>query len=134
MKDLFKKKEKEIIFKCEVCQFPLVQFNNHRKKKGICLACEKRVTKVFTDKMNSDYHTNIQELYHDNPLFSEDNNTNNYYTNKYKSSSSSYKPSSSSSKAPGSSSSVGKTDSKTTKPAVITLNMSIPNMDDLLDK
>jgi hypothetical protein len=137
--DIFKKKEKEIIFKCEVCQFPLVQFNNQRKKKGICLACEKRVTKVFTDKMHSDYHTNIQELYHDNPLFSEDNKTNYYYTDKYKASNSSsnYKPSSTSSKAPSSSS--GKTDSKTaskttSKPPVITLNMSIPNMDDLLDK
>jgi hypothetical protein len=134
--DLFKKKEKEIIFKCEVCQFPLVKFNNHRKKKGICLACEKRITKVFTEKMNSDYYTNIQELYHDNPLLSEENKSNNYYTNKYKSSNSinssnsNYTPSSSSTKAPVSS----KTDSKTTKPAIISLNMSIPNMDDLIEK
>ena len=136
--DIFKKKEKEIIFKCEVCQFPLVNFNNYRKKKGICLACEKRVTKVFTEKMNSDYHTNIQELYHDNPLLSEDNKTTNYYTNKYKASNSSnsnYKPSSASTKAPAQpiTTSLGKTDGKTTKPAVITLNMSIPNMDDLLN-
>ena len=135
--DLFKKKEKEIIFKCEVCQFPLVNFNNQRKKKGICLACEKRVTKVFTEKMNSDYYTNIQELYHDNPLLSEENKTTNYYTNKYKASNSSnYKPSSASTKAPvqPNTSSSGKTDIKTTKPAVISLNMSIPNMDDLIDK
>ena len=135
--DLFKKKEKEIIFKCEVCQFPLVNFNNHRKKKGICLACEKRVTKVFTEKMNSDYYTNIQELYHDNPLLSEENKSNNYYTNKYKSSNSSnYKPSSSSSKAPPVNSSSSNTDSKNTtkaKPSIISLNMSIPNMDDLLN-
>jgi hypothetical protein len=137
--DLFKKKEKEIIFKCEVCQFPLVQFNNHRKKKGICLACEKRVTKVFTEKMNNDYYTNIQELYHDNPLLSEENKTNNYYSNKYKSSnssnySSSYKPGSASSKAP--SILVDKSDGKTKskdKPSIISLNMSIPNMDDLLN-
>ena len=130
--DLFKKKEKEIIFKCEVCQFPLVNFNNYRKKKGICLACEKRVTKVFTEKMNSDYYTNIQELYHDNPLLSEENKSNNYYTNKYKSSNSNnsnYTPSSSSTKAPVSS----KIDSKITKPAIISLNMSMPNMDDLLN-
>ena len=135
--DIFKKKEKEIIFKCEVCQFPLVNFNNYRKKKGICLACEKRVTKVFTEKMNSDYYTNIQELYHDNPLLSEENKSNNYFTNKYKSSNSSnYKPSSASTKAPSqpNTSSVGNTDGKTTKPVIISLNMSIPNMDDLLDK
>ena len=95
--DIFKKKEKEIIFKCEVCSFPLVQFNNYRKKKGICLACEKRVTKVFTEKMDSDYYTNIQELYHDNPLLSEENKTSNYYkhknTNAY-TNNSTYKPSS----------------------------------------
>jgi len=139
--DLFKKKEKEIIFKCEVCQFPLVNFNNYRKKKGICLACEKRVTKVFTEKMNSDYYTNIQELYHDNPLLSEENKSNNYFTNKYKASNSSnsnnYKPSSSSTKAPlqSNTTSLGKSsDKNNTKPAVISLNMSIPNMDDLLDK
>ena len=138
--DLFKKKEKEIIFKCEVCQFPLVQFNNQRKKKGICLACEKRVTKVFTEKMNSDFYTNMQELYHDNPLLSEDNKTSNYYADKYKYShtnSSNYKSSSTSSKAPTqpNTSSIGKTDGKTTikpKPATISLNMSMPNIDDLL--
>jgi hypothetical protein len=128
--DIFKKKEKEIIFKCEVCNFPLVKFNNQRKKKGICLACEKRVTKVFTDKMNSDYYSNIQDLYHDNPLLSEENKMSNYYKNKYKSNNSSnYKPSSSSTKAPH------KTDVKNKdKPSIIPLNMTIPNMDDLLDK
>jgi hypothetical protein len=122
--DIFKKKEKEIIFKCDVCNFPLVQFNNQRKKKGICLACEKRVTKVFTEKMNSDYYNNIQELYNDNPLLSEDNKTNNYYKNK---DIGKYKPSSTSTKAPV------KSDSKL-KPVIIPLNMSIPNLDDLLNK
>ena len=128
--DIFKKKEKEIIFKCEVCQFPLVNFNNQRKKKGICLACEKRVTKVFTEKMNHDYYTNIQELYQDNPLLSEDNKTNNYYKDKNMYSGN-YKPSSASTKAPTS------IDTKTTtkvKTNIISLNMSIPNMDDLIDK
>ena len=61
-----------------------------------------------------------------------------YFTNKYKSSNSSnYKPSSVSTKAPSqpNTTSLGKSsDKNNTKPAIISLNMTIPNMDDLLDK
>jgi hypothetical protein len=56
--DIFKKKEKEIVFKCNICNFPLVQFNNQRKKKGTCLACEKKMSNLFTKNIEGEYYAN----------------------------------------------------------------------------
>ena len=124
--DIFKKKEKEIIFKCDICNFPLVQFNNQRKKKGTCLACEKKMSNVFTKNIESEYYDKVEALYNDNPLFSEENkyNNSNYYNYK---NGTKFKTRAPSTKSQGTSSSVG-------KPAIISLNMTIPNMDELLNK
>jgi len=124
--DIFKKKEKEIVFKCNICNFPLVQFNNQRKKKGTCLACEKKMSNLFTKNIEGEYYDKVKALYNDNPLLSEENkhNNNNYYNYN---NGTKYKPSSTSTKVQAQSSSVG-------KPVVISLNMTIPNMDDLIDK
>jgi hypothetical protein len=124
--EIFKKKEKEIIFKCNICNFPLVQFNNNRKKKGTCLACEKKMSNIFTKNIESQYYDKVEALYNDNPLLSEENkyNNSNYYNHK---NGTKFKPRVPSTKVQAPSSSVG-------KPAVISLNMSIPNMDDLIEK
>ena len=127
--DIFKKKEKEIVFKCNICNFPLVQFNNQRKKKGTCLACEKKISNLYTKNIEGEYYDKVKALYNDNPLLSEENklNNNNYYNYK---NGNKYKPSSTSTKAPTSSTNQtnGKTDKK---PVFIPLNMTIPNLDDL---
>jgi hypothetical protein len=135
--DIFKKKEKEIILLCEFCKFPLVKFNNTRKKKGTCLACEKKMNKVFNENIDNDYYNNIKVLYNDNPLLSDETKHINYTNN-----SSKYKPSSTSSKPPSylttnqSSQSEQKTDTvksqdKPKPKPIIKLNMKIPNIDDL---
>ena len=125
--DIFKKKEKEIVFKCNICSFPLVQFNNQRKKKGTCLACEKKIGNVFTKNIESEYYDKVQSLYNDNPLLSEENkhNYSNYYNYK---NGNKYKPSAPKVQDP--SSSVSNSSTKP-KPAIIHLNMTIPNLDDL---
>lgn len=124
--DIFKKKEKEIIFKCETCGFPLVKFNNTRKIKGVCLSCEKKMNKVFNQTIESQYYTNIQGLYNDNPLLSEANKEQNYYRNSGK-----YKPTTTYKKP---TTYTPSTASKTDTPKeIITLNMSIPNLDDLIN-
>ena len=124
--EIFKKKEKEIIFKCNICNFPLVQFNNNRKKKGTCLACEKKMSNIFTKNIESEYYDKVEALYNDNPLLSEENkyNNSNYYNHK---NGTKFKPRVPSTKVHAQSSSVG-------KPVVISLNMTIPNMDDLIEK
>lgn len=124
--EIFKKKEKEIIFKCNICNFPLVQFNNNRKKKGTCLACEKKMSNIFTKNIESEYYDKVEALYNDNPLLSEENkyNNSNYYNHK---NGTKFKPRVPSTKVQAQSSSVG-------KPVVISLNMTIPNMDDLIEK
>ena len=123
--EIFKKKEKEIIFKCDICNFPLVQFNNNRKKKGTCLSCERKMSNIFTKNIESQYYDKVEALYNDNPLFSEENkhNNSNYYNYK---NGTKYKPRAPSTKVQATSSSVG-------KPAVISLNMTLPNMDDLIN-
>ena len=130
--DIFKKKEKEIIFKCETCGFPLVKFNNTRKKKGICLSCEKKMNNVFNETIDGKFYTRIQGLYNDNPLLSEENKEANYYKNigntKFSSSSiSTYKK-------PNhyNSSQTSKEDKSKTKPETISLNLTLPKIDDLL--
>ena len=122
--DIFKKKEKEIILLCNICNFPLVKFNNNRKKKGICLACEKKMNRVFNENIETQFYTNMQGLYNNNPLLSEDRKQSNYYKDisKYKATSSSSKPSGNI---------INSSKEGIAKP-IIKLNMKTPNMDDLL--
>ena len=124
--DIFKKKEKEIIFKCQTCGFPLVKFNNPRKKKGICLSCEKKMSKVFTENIDAKFYTNIQGLYDNNPLLSEANKEQNYYRNSGK-----YKPTTTYKKP--STYNPSTTSKNDTPKETITLNMTIPNLDDLMN-
>jgi hypothetical protein len=124
--DIFKKKEKEIIFKCQTCGFPLVKFNNPRKKKGICLSCEKKMSKVFTENIDAKFYTNIQGLYDNNPLLSEANKEQNYYRNSGK-----YKPTTTYKKP--STYNPSTTSKNDTPKETITLNMTTPNLDDLMN-
>ena len=127
--DIFKKKEKEIIFKCDTCGFPLVKFNNTRKKKGICLSCEKKMNNVFNENIDSKFYSKIQDLYNDNPLLSEENKESNYYKNSGKSKySSTYKKQSD--YMPYQNSQENK--SKNNQP-IVSLNLTLPKIDDLLN-
>jgi len=124
--DIFKKKEKEIIFKCETCGFPLVKFNNTRKKKGICLSCEKKMNNVFNENIDGKFYTKIQGLYNDNPLLSEEHKEANYYKNTGKSKySSTYKKPNYS---------MPSQDNKfKNNEQIVSLNMSLPKIDDLIN-
>ena len=99
-----------------------MKFNNTRKKKGICLACEKKMSKVFSENVNGEFYSKIQGLYNDNPLLSEESKNSSYYKNphKYKSYNTYNKP---------------QTHLKDSKkePVIIDLNMSLPSLDDLIN-
>ena len=84
------------------------------------------MNKVFNQTIESQYYTNIQGLYNDNPLLSEANKEQNYYRNSGK-----YKPTTTYKKP---TTYTPSTASKTDTPKeIITLNMSIPNLDDLIN-
>ena len=87
---------------------------------------------VFNETIDGKFYTRIQGLYNDNPLLSEENKEANYYKNigntKFSSSSiSTYKK-------PNhyNSSQTSKEDKSKTKPETISLNLTLPKIDDLL--
>jgi len=142
--EIFKKKEKEAIFNCEICQFPLTKFMNGRKKKGICLACEKQMCRLSHEKEQVNYFSKLQDTYNDNPILSDDIKNTKYYNevSKYKKFDSKDKqnikvePSSASASA----SSIKYTNANTANTAnttnnipLIKLNMNIPDLEDLLE-
>jgi hypothetical protein len=84
--ELFKKKIKETIFKCEICDYPLNNFMNSRKKKSLCLTCEKNIIKISQNQVQEQYLHKLEKIYNDNPVLSEDIKKTNYYkeVSKYK--------------------------------------------------
>uniref|UniRef100_A0A6C0EZ20 Uncharacterized protein n=1 Tax=viral metagenome TaxID=1070528 RepID=A0A6C0EZ20_9ZZZZ len=128
--EIFKKKEKEAIFKCNICDFPLVKFNNNRKAKGTCLKCERQMVKISQEKQQDNFYSKLQDTYSDNPFLSEKGQKSNYYqeVSKYKNFD---KPKS------GNSNTNSNTKTNTnSKPdpstSMIQLNMSVPNISELI--
>jgi len=84
--NIFIKKKKEAIFVCSLCNFPLVKFKDSRKKKGLCLSCEKQTSKISFEKQEESFYNRLKETYNDNPILSDDIKHTNYYSevSKYK--------------------------------------------------
>ena len=84
--DIFIKKKKEFILTCTFCNFPLVNFKDSRKKKGLCISCEKQGNKFLFETHENNYIKELKETYSDNPFLNDNTNKTNYYTevNKYK--------------------------------------------------
>lgn len=78
--ELFKKQIQKTTFNCKYCGYPLIKFNNLRKKGGICLTCEKKLLNLSVEKDEQDYETQVKQLYKDNDLLAEhDINKSKYY-------------------------------------------------------
>ena len=118
--DMFKKKVKETVLYCTICDFPLVKFANSRKKTGICLACEKKMNNLSYEKVQSSYYNQLQEVYSDNPILSDDIHRPRHYKDIVK-----YKKKIESSKNKD----VNK--SASNEP-IIQLNMTIPDISELM--
>ena len=113
---------------CFLCKFPLVKFKNGRKAKGVCLSCEKQMSKISFEKQEDNYCNLLQNTYSDNPVLSDDIQHNKYYSEykKFdvnKNTTTNTKPKSSNKK---------NTDASQHIP-LIELNMSMPNLFDLVD-
>lgn len=130
--EMFKKKAKETVLTCDNCGFPLVNFSNGRKKAGVCLACEKKMNNLSYEKVQSSYYNQLQEVYSDNPLLSDDIHRPRHFkdVSKYKKKiASSYKPR----KDGGNDGDDcnGNDNNDKNKP-IIQLNMSMPDISDLM--
>ena len=118
--DMFKKKAKETVLYCTICDFPLVKFANSRKKTGICLACEKKMNNLSYEKVQSSYYNQLQEVYSDNPILSDDIHRPRHYKDIVK-----YKKKIESSKNKD-------VDKSASNEPIIQLNMTIPDISDLM--
>ena len=132
--EMFKKKAKETVLNCDNCGFPLVNFSNGRKKAGVCLACEKKMNNLSYEKVQSSYYNQLQEVYSDNPLLSDDIHRPRHFkdVSKYKKKiASSFKPRKDGSNDGTDGNGNDDCDSNDTKP-IIQLNMSMPDISDLM--
>ena len=131
--DIFIKKKADIILNCSICNFPLVKFKNGRKAKGLCLACEKQMSAFSYEKQEDEFCNKLQNRYSDNPVLSDDIKHTQH--TQYYSDSSKYKQYDSSSNASSNASSKKKnkdTPSVALQQPLIEVNMSMPNLFDLL--
>ena len=122
--EMFKKKAKETVLNCDICGFPLVKFANSRKKNGICLACEKKMSNMSYEKVQSSYYNQLQEVYSDNPLLSDDIHKPRHFKDvaKYKKAN---KPKEISKNGSGLDNGINST-------SIIKLNMSVPDLSEIL--
>jgi len=133
--DIFIKKKAEIIMTCGICKFPLVKFKNGRKSKGVCISCEKQMSKISFEKQEDNYCNLLQNTYSDNPVLSDDIQHNKYYSevskyNKFDVNTNTTNTTNTKSKF--NSSNKKNSDASTSLP-LIELNMSMPNLFDLVD-
>ena len=124
--EMFKKKAKQAILNCDNCGFPMVNFANSRKKAGICLACEKKMSNMSYEKVQSSYYNKLQEVYSENPLLSDDIHRPRHFKDVAK-----YKKKTNGSAAAKQKDSKGSNDSNTNIP-IIELDMSIPDISDVI--
>jgi hypothetical protein len=133
--DIFIKKKAEIILTCSICDFPLVKFKNGRKSKGICLACEKQMNRFSYEKQEDEFCNKLQNMYSDNPVLSDDIKHTKYYgdASKYKNyDTNSSSNSTANSTAYSKKNTVAPKSSSSPLP-LIELNMSMPNLFDLIE-
>jgi hypothetical protein len=63
--ELFMKKIKEATYNCRFCGYNLANMSNYKKKERICLACEKKISKIGFENIQSNYFKNLEEKTND---------------------------------------------------------------------
>ena len=120
--ELFLKITKKTLFTCKLCNYPLSSFSNNKKKDRYCLSCESRIMNVGYYDKQSEFINKLKETINEESVMKEDEFTSSKYFNEV----SQYKK-------------FDKTDNKSKSnrnidsTPIIHLNMTVPNLDDLLD-
>lgn len=58
--ELFKKKVKEATYNCKFCGYNLANMANYKKKERICLACQKRISKIGFETIQASYYKELE--------------------------------------------------------------------------
>ena len=122
--ELFKKTVKETIYMCKLCGFPMNKFSNSKKKQGYCMSCENRIIKSTFYTTQNEYITKLNDTIDDkSPLKKNEFTTSKYFSeiNKFKSL-----------KNVTDRESINDSGTKEDK-SIIKLNMSIPDISELID-
>lgn len=126
--DLFIKVLANTIYKCTYCGFPLNNFSNSKKKERICMACESRIVSSSYFSKRSEYINELKDTIDGASQLKKDEFVqSNYYSevSRYKS----FDGESSGAKSTHSKKS--STSTFNNKP-IINLNLSVPNIDELI--
>lgn len=111
--ELFNKVIAQTIFKCKICNYPLHNFGNSKKKEGFCLSCESKMINASYYSNQSAYYNELKNTIDNTSKLKQDEFT----TSKYYNEVSKYKKIN--------------TNTTSSKP-LIPLNMSIPDIKDLI--
>jgi len=116
------------IFKCKICNYPLSNFGNSKKKTGFCISCEHKIINSSFDSKQIEYIQELKKTTHEQN--SQDNkyidDTDNFQNTKYYNEISQFKSFKHHDKDKPNLAS--KFDNK----PIINLNMSVPDLEQLL--
>jgi hypothetical protein len=128
--ELFNKVINHTIFKCKICNYPLTNFSNAKKKTGFCISCENKIINSSFDSKQYEYIQELKKTTHEQT--SQDNkyihDTDDFQNTNYYNEISQFK-------------SFKHHDKDNTKPnlsnkfdnkPIINLNMSVPDLEQLL--
>lgn len=130
--DLFIKVITKTIYKCSYCDYPLSNFTNSKKKERICMACESKIMTSGYFEQRSKFMDQLSDTIDEASTLKKDEfKSSNYYNqvSQYKS----FDSSNGGFKAARTTTSESSNKTFNNKP-IITLNLTIPNIDDLISE
>jgi hypothetical protein len=127
--ELFNKIINHTIFKCKICGFPLSNFGNSKKKTGFCMSCEHKIINSSFDSKQYEYIQELKKTTHELEREQNSNhNTDDFTNTNYYNEISQFKSFKHHDKEILKSKQSSKFDDK----PIIKLNMSVPDLDQLL--
>ena len=127
--ELFNKVINHTIFKCKICNYPLSNFGNAKKKTGFCISCEHKIINSSFDSKQFEYIQELKKTTHEQTHAQDNkyiNDTDDFHNTNYYNEISQFKTFKHHDKDKPTLAS--KFDNK----PIINLNMSVPDLEQLL--
>jgi hypothetical protein len=128
--DLFIKVLAKTVYKCSYCEYPLSKFTNSKKKERICMACESKIMTSGYFEQRSRFIDQLSDTIDEASTLKQDEfKSSNYYSqvSQYKT----FNADDAGLKTSKKASSVSSKKTFNDKP-IITLNLTVPNIEDLI--
>jgi hypothetical protein len=127
--DIFQKVINQTTYICKLCNYPLSGFSNSKKKERYCMACESRIMNYGYYDKQTEFITELKETIDNSSSLRKDEfTTSNYYSEV-----SQYKNFDSSNTSKNNDNKTG-TGNKANNAPIINLNMTVPDLDELIDE